>query len=62
MLNNIFIAIGLMLILEGILPLLSPTYYKHFISYLLQLDDKIIRILGFVVILIGLIVIFYIAK
>ena len=53
MLENIFISLALMCVFEGIFPFLSPGYYKSFISCVLQLDDKIIRIFGFIIMFVG---------
>ena len=53
-------ALALVLIIEGMLPFVSPKRYRKLISEISQLDDIYIRTVGFVIMIIGLIVLFFI--
>ncbi len=47
-------AFGLMLIIEGILPFLYPHRWRQLVATLANVDDKNLRIMGLVSMLIGL--------
>jgi uncharacterized protein YjeT (DUF2065 family) len=47
-------ALGLMLIVEGFLPMLSPIRWRRLFEQLLQLDDGQIRFFGMSMVLLGL--------
>ena len=47
--------VAFILILEGILPLISPKKTKSILSYFLELDDNTIRIMGGIMFVSGLI-------
>lgn len=47
-------ALGLMLVIEGLLPLLSPGGWRATFSRLLQLKDGQLRFIGLASVLIGL--------
>jgi uncharacterized protein YjeT (DUF2065 family) len=53
-----FSALALMLVLEGILPFLSPSLWRETMRQLSQLQDKTIRIVGAVLMLVGVGVLF----
>jgi uncharacterized protein YjeT (DUF2065 family) len=46
-------AIALILILEGLLPLISPTRWREMFSQLLQLQDGQIRFFGLGIVMLG---------
>ena len=46
--QDILAAVALMLVLEGMMPFLSPKGMRETLQAFLNLDDKIIRMLGFV--------------
>ncbi|MCV6604490.1 MAG: DUF2065 domain-containing protein [Porticoccaceae bacterium] len=46
-------AICLMLVLEGILPFLAPDRWRNMAKMLAQVDDRTMRIMGLVSMLIG---------
>nr|WP_108254794.1 DUF2065 domain-containing protein [Limnohabitans sp. Hippo4] len=46
-------AIALVLIFEGLLPLISPTRWREMFTQLLQLQDGQIRFFGLAVVLLG---------
>ena len=49
-------ALALVFILEGLLPFASPRRYRHMVAQVVGMSDNAIRIVGLVLILIGLIV------
>jgi uncharacterized protein YjeT (DUF2065 family) len=52
--DSLLAAIALVLILEGLLPLISPTKWRVMFSQLLQLQDGQIRFFGLGTVLLGL--------
>ncbi len=51
--NDLFAAIALMLMLEGILPFLNPGRYRKMLEMLDQVSDKQLRTIGLVVMMLG---------
>lgn len=55
MMWSIFLtAIGLLLVFEGMLPFLSPPFWRSMMQQLLVQNDRALRIFGLVSMLIGL--------
>jgi uncharacterized protein YjeT (DUF2065 family) len=48
------LAIGLMLVLEGLMPMVAPTRWRRLFEQLLQLQDGQIRFFGVFLVLLGL--------
>jgi uncharacterized protein YjeT (DUF2065 family) len=55
--QEILVAIGLVLILEGILPFLNPAAWRRALLTLTQMDDRWLRIMGLSSMLVGLLII-----
>jgi len=51
--SSVLVAIALVLILEGLLPLISPTKWREMFIQLLQLEDGQIRFFGLSIVLLG---------
>lgn len=51
--SSILAAIALVLIFEGLLPLISPTRWREMFTQLLQLQDGQIRFFGLAIVLLG---------
>lgn len=51
------IAIGLVLVLEGVMPFLMPDRYKRFLISLAHMDPKHVRVMGFVMMVAGVVII-----
>ena len=47
------LALGLMLVLEGLMPMLAPTRWRRLFEQLLQLQDGQIRFFGVFMVLLG---------
>ena len=52
--DSLLAALALVLILEGLLPLISPTKWRELFAQLLQLQDGQIRFFGLGTVLLGL--------
>lgn len=53
--STLLLALGLTLMLEGLLPMLTPQRWRQFIEQVLRLQDGQIRFFGLVSVLLGLI-------
>ncbi|WP_201327929.1 DUF2065 domain-containing protein [Thermotomaculum hydrothermale] len=51
--------LGFTILIEGCMPFFTPKLYKKFTAEISQADEKILRILGFVAIIIGLLILYY---
>ena len=58
MIAEIFTAVALVLILEGMLPFISPRKYRQMVAEIARLGDNQIRNIGLVVMVIGVVVLF----
>lgn len=56
------IALGLMLVLEGILPFLQPGRWRKMVAYIAEIDDTALRIVGLISMLAGTMLIFFLRK
>jgi len=50
----LWLALGLMLVFEGIMPMLAPTRWRRLFEQMLQLQDGQIRFFGVFMVLLGL--------
>jgi uncharacterized protein len=57
-LSDLFAALGLFLVIEGIAPFLNPRGLKSALSKLMQVPDRELRIAGLGSMLVGLIILF----
>lgn len=53
-------AVSLVLVIEGITPFLSPNYMRQLMLKIAGYSDKILRIGGFVLMLVGVILMFFV--
>ena len=51
---EILTALALVLVIEGLLPFASPGRYRQMVAEIVRLSDNHIRIVGLIVILVGL--------
>ncbi|WP_374355932.1 DUF2065 domain-containing protein [Limnohabitans sp.] len=54
------LALGLMLVLEGLLPTVAPSRWRHLFTQMLQLHDGQIRFFGVFMVLAGLALVWWI--
>nr|WP_315478197.1 DUF2065 domain-containing protein [uncultured Rhodoferax sp.] len=57
--DTLWVALALVLVVEGLFPFLSPTGWRRMFTQLLQLNDGQIRFFGLVSILLGLLSIWW---
>ena len=53
----LIIAIGLVLVLEGIMPFLMPERYKRFLLHISHMSPRALRIMGLIMMIVGVIII-----
>jgi len=53
--NEVLFALSVFLILEGLLPFISPKLYKYLLVQMLNTEENSIRITGLILIIIGVI-------
>lgn len=53
-----FTALGLLFVLEGILPFLSPHFWRQMMQHMLAQPDRVLRTMGLASMLIGLALIY----
>ncbi len=51
--HDLLVAVCLVLVIEGVLPFISPGYWREMIQVASQLDTRSIRIMGLVSMLLG---------
>lgn len=56
--SSLFLALGLMLVLEGLLPLLLPQAWRDTFRRMIELKDGQLRFVGLVSIVAGVVLIF----
>ena len=57
--NSLFAAVGLVLVLEGVLPFLAPRLWRDTFRKLLDLSDGQLRFMGLISMLMGLGIVFF---
>ena len=61
MLDAFLLALGLMLILEGLMPMVSPWKWRRLFEQLLQLEDGQIRFFGLAMVIAGLLLFWFVS-
>ncbi len=56
--HDLLAAFGLMLVVEGILPFLSPRGVRQALLQMMRLDDNVLRLTGLGSMLIGLVILY----
>jgi uncharacterized protein YjeT (DUF2065 family) len=56
--SDLWVALALLLVLEGVLPALSPRNYRKAMLSLVQLDDRSIRTAGLILMVIGAVLVY----
>jgi uncharacterized protein YjeT (DUF2065 family) len=59
--DTLWMALGLVLVIEGLFPFASPTAWRRMFAQLLQLEDGQIRAIAMVCILVGMMIIWWMA-
>jgi uncharacterized protein YjeT (DUF2065 family) len=58
--ENLIPALALVLVIEGMLPFLSPRGWRDAMSQAAQLPDNVLRTLGFVSMMAGVIILYFV--
>jgi uncharacterized protein YjeT (DUF2065 family) len=56
--TEILTALALVLVIEGLLPFASPGRYRQMVAQIVLLSDNLIRTVGLVVIVVGLVLLY----
>ena len=56
--HELAIALSLVLVVEGILPFISPNLWRNMARQVAQLNDKQLRIMGFMCMLVGVVLLY----
>jgi len=56
--QQLFIAFALVLVIEGMMPFLNPRGMKQMMQTMASMDDKTLRIFGFVSMVLGLVLLY----
>ena len=60
--QDIFTAFSLYLIIEGMIPFINPRGFRRAVSMIAQFGDNNLRIIGFVTMLAGLLLLFFVRQ
>jgi uncharacterized protein YjeT (DUF2065 family) len=58
--NDLLAALALVFVIEGILPFLNPKSLRHMLITMAQLDDRTLRVAGFISMLAGLLLLYWV--
>ena len=56
--NDLFVALALVLVIEGILPFLNPSAMRELQRKMAEMDDRSLRIAGLSSMLVGLVLVY----
>jgi len=56
--NIIWIVLGLVLVVEGLMPAVNPRAYRRMVQMLSERDDRSLRIIGLVMMIIGALLVY----
>ena len=60
--NDLLIAVGFLLVLEGIVPFLSPDHWRNMMVKLVAHNNNILRVMGFVSMVLGAIIVYIVRR
>lgn len=58
--HDLLTAVALVLVIEGVMPFLSPKHWRNTMLKLAQGSDKSIRIMGFVSMVLGAVIMYFV--
>ncbi|WP_455376314.1 DUF2065 domain-containing protein [Kaarinaea lacus] len=56
--HNLLMALALLLVIEGLLPFLNPAGFKQAMQMISQMNEKQLRISGFVSMMVGVVIMY----
>lgn len=60
--DSLWIAFGLVLVIEGLLPSLNPKAFKQTMSTIRELDERTLRVMGLVSMTIGATIVYFLTQ
>ncbi|MDH5600852.1 MAG: DUF2065 domain-containing protein [Gammaproteobacteria bacterium] len=60
--DSLWIALGLVLVIEGLLPSLNPKAFKQTMSTIRELDEGTLRIMGLISMTIGATIVYFLTQ
>ena len=57
--DSLWIALGLVLVIEGLMPALNPKAFKKTMTTIRELDEKALRTMGIVSMSIGAVIVYF---
>ena len=60
--DSLWIAFGLVLVIEGLMPSLNPKAFKQTMSTIRELDESTLRVMGLISMLIGATVVYFLTQ
>jgi len=60
--DSLWIALGLVLVIEGLMPSLNPKAFKQTMSAIRELDEKTLRVMGLISMSIGASVVYFLTQ
>jgi len=58
--NDLLAALALLMVVEGIIPFLSPSGFRRSLAKLLQMDDRALRLMGLFSMLAGVVLLYWV--
>ena len=56
--QQLAVAVALLFIIEGMIPFLAPGRWKHMVQTIAELDDRTMRVMGLVSMVLGLLLLY----
>lgn len=60
--NSLWVALGLVLVIEGLMPALNPKAFKKTMSTIRELDEGSLRVMGLVSMTVGAVVVYILTQ
>jgi len=60
LLDSLFIAAALMLVIEGIMPFINPTVFRRSLSQMMRMNDRTLRGIGLFSMCLGLALLYWV--
>ena len=60
--DSLWIALGLVLVIEGLMPALNPKAFKLTMSTIRELDERTLRVMGLVSMSVGAVVVYMLTQ
>lgn len=58
--NELLSALAMVMVIEGILPFLSPKSLRSYMTQMIDMDDRSLRIAGLVLMVMGMVMLYFI--